>query len=594
MRITRWDEVLPQAQTDAYVKDLAYLFADRISDQCLRNTIRSFLDRDAILDLCKHKPDYENLSVSDSAALVQVLAFYRKRRDLELGVDREEVAYAKFVGSERHCEVTNATFRKWAAGDFMFPRRVERLLFSAQRKIANLLGDVPDFASLRLRFGPGATTQTKRRDASPRYKLGERFACSEELAGTVSDCLSELPSWVPFGDSDRVTVPVEIHPGQLHFVPKDAFTDRSIVVEPSLNSFYQLGIGDYIADRLRTRGIDIRDQTRNQNLAQVASLYGELATLDLSSASDLIACELVAHLLPIDWFLFLSRFRSGTVEYKGASLKLQKFSSMGNGFTFPLETLIFWALAQSAIEETSVGQAAVYGDDIIVPVTTVPLLIATLTSCGFLVNNEKSHWSGPFRESCGKDYHSGILIRPVFLKTGLSGESVFILHNFFVRVGDTEAALVARSFLDPSILLFGPDGYGDGHLLRLPDENSWEDFSPHKRDRQWAGYTFDTFAWKGRKNYRPSPGDYVFPAYSIYLREGFLSPFDERVFDLLVRYGIRAFPGPSRQLAVDLLVRCNALRDTDDYPVRKGRDAWGVTTPGVSGYKRIKIYTLTI
>jgi hypothetical protein len=99
-------------------------------------------------------------------------------------------------------------------------------------------------------------------------------------------------------------------------------------------------------------------------------------------------------------------------------LKYEKFSSMGNGYTFELETLIFWGLCMGVCRELELepSQVLVYGDDIVVPVAAYELLSEVLTFCGFTLNSKKSFGSGPFRESCGKDYFLGADVRPFFLK----------------------------------------------------------------------------------------------------------------------------------------------------------------------------------
>lgn len=595
MQLKAWDEFLSTEETNSFCKELAFSLTGRMSDQQLRFTLEEKLISGDWAYFGEYKPPYDRLSTIDSLLLVQVLALFSKREDIDLGIDKQEVAYEKFVASERRCDETNRIFKAWGFGRFQFSPDVERVLYAAQRKISSCLGNVPEVSSLRCRFGPGATTQVPKRTASAREKLGKRFACSEELAPEVSKLLEELPAWIPFTeDSDTATVTVELHPGQLHFVPKNARTNRSIVVEPSLNSFFQLGVGDYIADRLRTRGIDIRNQTTNQDLAQIASLYGELATLDLSSASDLIARELVAHLLPIDWFLFLDSLRTGTVEYEGTPMKLQKFSSMGNGFTFPLETLIFWALSSSCVDETKGEFASVYGDDIIVPVSSVELLRAVLNACGFLLNAEKSFWSGPFRESCGKDYHSGMLIRPVFLKDRLSGESAFVMHNFFVRHGDPESAAIVLRYILPELQLFGPDGYGDGHLLGDFIALPYGSHDPRKRAKQWGGYTFDTYTWVSRKSFRPTPGDYVYPSYAVYLREGRQDPFADKQVEMLARLGTKLFRHVYGDEAFKRVTKSLQGLDSSPTPFSKKTSSFGVTLPGKKGYKRISIYTLAI
>jgi hypothetical protein len=99
---------------------------------------------------------------------------------------------------------------------------------------------------------------------------------------------------------------------------------------------------------------------------------------------------------------------------------LEKFSSMGNGFTFELETLIFLCLIL-AVDETgqkleSGRNVFTYGDDIICPTEYSEAVISALKFSGFSLNMKKSFVSGPFRESCGGDFFGGVDVRPFFLK----------------------------------------------------------------------------------------------------------------------------------------------------------------------------------
>jgi hypothetical protein len=584
----QWDSRFSTGETNEFIKELCQWFIPRISDQTTRSDIAAFVSGDNFPRLLDFTVDYSSLCLEDARIVRQILAFYSKRSDLDLGIDRTQVARSTFESMERVCLVTNHVFRKHAAGDFCFHPYVEAVLFAAQRKIAFVLGDLPTLEDFHPRFGPGATTTITRRKANALRKLSEGFFCSEDLLPIIGKCLEEVPAWIPFGDAESVKVPVEIHPGYLRFVPKDAKTDRAIVVEPILNSFFQIGIGDYIADRLRIVDQDVRDQTRNQRLALLGSSNGELATLDLSSASDCIARELVAHLLPVDWYLFLSHFRTSTIIVEGEPVKLQKFSSMGNGFTFPLETLIFWALSKSVSELSADGRCSTYGDDIIVPSACFERLTYVLGCVGFLPNKKKSFHTGPFRESCGTDYYSGINIRPFYLRDRMTGEIAFMLHNFFVRHDLFEPSQIVLKFIDPEMRIYGPDGFGDGHLL-----GDWYP-TPHRRkvsdnpriSSGWGGYTFETYSWKGRKEYRLFKGDYVYPAYSIYVRD---IPFVDPIHDILSR---------SHQLA-GMLFGVDSIRSFADSlsrlstrTIEYGKSGCiGVDLPGTRKYRRMKIYT---
>jgi hypothetical protein len=219
----------------------------------------------------------------------------------------------------------------------------------------------------------------------------------------------------------------------------------------------------------------------------------------------------------MDWFFCLKRFRTGTARFEGSSLALEKFSSMGNGYTFPLETLIFYAIAFGVCVELGIPTHDVraYGDDIICPTQAYPLLAEVLTHLGFDVNRKKSFSEGPFRESCGADYFQGIDIRPVYVKDRLLVADLFRLHNHYWRMYDYEATDAIIALIDPSIRIFGPDGYGDGHLL-----GEWvPEPKPKHIAKGWAGSVFDTFTWKPRRSFRTYIGDRVLPTYSIYTRE---------------------------------------------------------------------------
>jgi hypothetical protein len=386
---------------------------------------------------------------------------------------------------------------------------------------------------------------------------------------------------------------VDIVYSRVAFVPKTAKTDRSIAIEPVLNSMLQLGIGDYMADRLKRVGCDITDQSRNQQLARVGSLTGALATLDLSSASDTVSVELVRSLLSPEWFDLLSYFRTSTVRMDDGSLhRLEKFSSMGNGFTFPLETLIFWALASSASEGVEDDPLTVaYGDDIIVSVAAVPRVCEILHVCGFSVNMEKSFWSGPFRESCGADYYLGTNVRPVFVKNRLSGADVFRLHNFYLSAyPDSAPRDTLISYLSPQVILWGPIGYGDGHLHSEGGDHFF-DYSCQRRG--WGGCTFETYTWKKRHNFAISPGDHVLPLYSIYESSG----YDSRETSSLSLPDESAEADESFTVPLKEEILFPNGTSSGEIRVRASKVCYrrgilGVTIPGRRGYKRIAVYIL--
>ena len=614
-KLSHWLEELSPAESIDLYRELALSHAREGGTQGAE--ISRLIANDQIRKLCEFEFSY---SIEGQTAMQvyharQALAFFQKIRDLDIGIDREERAFEKFLEAEELCRQSNSLFKAVRSGGVSLSPRVSAVFHSAQRKISRILGRVPTLGELDLHFGPGATRATRRKEASTRRKLAERLQCSEELLGMVPYILEELPhlvdihsteTWLECSTSrdeeliqaltgnspkscevtelDDVSewdrVPVEIKPAKLSFVPKNAKTLRTICTEPGLNTLVQLGLGTHMARRLAAFGIDIRDQTVNQRRACEGSLTGALATLDLSSASDTISTELVYELLPLDWATLLNRARSRKVLLPtGKVISQEKFSSMGNGFTFPLETLIFWSLAAACCSKDS--EATAYGDDLIVPTAAYPLLVEVLTAAGFLVNQAKSYHTGFFRESCGKDYYSGIDVRPIYMKGWVSGQSLFVLHNFYWRRGDLERAARVESYIHPALRIYGPDGYGDGHLLgehpkRRPDRYTQRGFS---------GYFFDTFVTRTSKDdVALERGEYVVALYSVYRR----SAGDE----YLPTTGLKDRSMESACFQA-LYGRGVGSGYTSPLPLPEGKDnVKNLPLPEVSGYKKISVYTL--
>lgn len=358
-------------------------------------------------------------------AAVKILS---KFKGLKTGIDTKRVALDKWINVEHAMQTANT--RLLINSLRGFSPRVEAVIFTAQRKIAACLGDL-DMAEVysSCKWGPGATFSLKGMDAHLVNKL-----CEEQISVTAG-ALPYLRE-VMFHDFHWMRARIPDLVGQacplrsnyrivegcrVTTVDKDAKTDRVIAVEPTGNLFLQLGLGAVIRRRLRRRGVELDDQSRNQELARIASITNELATIDLSSASDTVSREAVKQLLPYDWWSLLDDLRSPDAFVDGKWLTLEKFSSMGNGFTFELESLIFWGLASSVCEVLGIeGEVAVYGDDIIMPSTGCDLLYEVLDCFGFIPNKEKSFASGEFRESCGSHYWRGRDVTPVYQKEVLA------------------------------------------------------------------------------------------------------------------------------------------------------------------------------
>lgn len=350
-----------------------------------------------------------------------VTSLLQKWTGHELGIDTAAVATEGWFLSERKCRDTNLFFRQSHTG---FTPRFEAVLFMAQRKIANVLGELSPRVFAECKWSNGATSDL-RRGSTFCDKMASPISVTQSALPLLRRVIEEDLHWMSHVCEADCEGPVSLLPSAVKIVegnrfltvPKSAKTDRCIAAEPTGNMFLQQGVGRYIRGRLKRFGVDLDSQIPNQQLAGVA-YKAALATLDLKSASDTISAYVVRHLLPVDWYSLLDALRSRKTIVSDVVVPLEKFSSMGNGFTFELETLIFWALTSSVVELEGYSRfwVAVYGDDIICPSGAAQSVIETLNLCGFEVNGNKSFVNGLFFESCGFHYFNGTNVTPVYQK----------------------------------------------------------------------------------------------------------------------------------------------------------------------------------
>lgn len=419
----------------------------------------------------------------------QVLATFRKLEGLPTGVDLEAKAIDTYFACEKKCLQTN---QRWVQYSSWFERgfhgdEVDSKLFEHLASVRKLIGDVlgPIPMDLVPRFSSGSTFYDKGDEITIPHKMSSRPSVTPQCWAVIRDL------WFPTAWARATDLAPIIVPGnRFTTVPKDSEKNRGICIEPSLNVTYQLAVGSHICTRLERIGIHIRGsdqavtaQVMHRQLALQASLDGLRATLDMSNASDTISYWLVKTLLPKGWFDLLSSLRSPQTYINGQWIKNQKFSSMGCGFTFELETLIFWALVKSV----SNGFVSTYGDDVILPTVDSGCAMALLTLAGFEVNAKKSFWDplSPFRESCGGDYFSGQDVRPVFLKNIPSNPAEWIvLANLVSRIydqlkNDCNSLLLLSAWhicineVARNYRVFGPKWAGD-MVIHSEDRSSWK------------------------------------------------------------------------------------------------------------------------
>lgn len=366
-------------------------------------------------------------------------------------------ALEKFHEAEAVCRESTPRILRLEGGPLgVFIRR-------AQLAVRRVLGDFPwESFPRECRFGPGASVGLRKANASHQNK----WARSAHVTKKAIPYLTAFTRWSGFDELDPGRTFQVCAGNKVTTVPKNWKTDRTIAIEPDWNMFFQLGVGGLIRRRLQRFGLLKPDaQQLHRDLAALASRLGHLATLDLSMASDTVSLALCELLLPPDWWKVISDLRSEVGELPdGSAILYEKVSSMGNGFTFELETLIFYALARSVQEADGVRNVSVYGDDIIVPTESAADVITLLQECGFRVNTEKSFSSGPFRESCGGHYFDGVDVAPFYLrgKPRTIGDLIVLGNHLQSRPWLSQNPDIRRAFgLIRSVIprgLYGPRG----------------------------------------------------------------------------------------------------------------------------------------
>jgi len=184
-------------------------------------------------------------------------------------------------------------------------------------------------------------------------------------------------------------------------VPKNNLKDRSICLEPLCNMLVQRAVGLGVRACLKDKlGIDL-DTLADVHRNRICD--AKVATIDLSDCSDTISMRLVRYLLPKRILDKVSACRSDmTLGPDDNFYVVQKVSSMGNGFTFDLMTLILTALTRS-FDPTS----TVFGDDIICQNQIADEVVSNLQIAGFVVNLKKTNINSAYRESCGSHFMDG-------------------------------------------------------------------------------------------------------------------------------------------------------------------------------------------
>jgi hypothetical protein len=245
-----------------------------------------------------------------------------------------------------------------------------------------------------------------------------------------------VPNYRFISGKEQATASTHVVRARQTLVPKTMSTPRVIVMEPTSLQYMQQGLMATMVESIEstTDLVGFSSQERNREMARSGSLNRDLATLDLSEASDRVTylqAGAVFSGLPNLWEA-LDATRSTEVDLWGdtGNREIHKFASMGSAVCFPVEAVVFLAAIFVAIRRYHrridaefdltwsfarklEGLVRVYGDDLVVPVEYLPSVREVFAQFGWKINSSKSFYRGNFRESCGGDYWCGSDVTPV-------------------------------------------------------------------------------------------------------------------------------------------------------------------------------------
>lgn len=343
-------------------------------------------------------------------------------------------------------ELEARAFRAWLAVE----RRLDRLtldenIVSPLREIISGIMEYWDEADFLPVHGSGAVAE------KGVHTIEEKCAFM-----SLPDKMAYLYSKVGYdafphqGPQRRLPVCVS----KLLFVRKSYKSKRSICKEPAALQWGQQGVRMWTENAVSEwlKGfVNLKRQRINQSAAQFGSITQLVDTIDLSSASDSVAWDLVKRIFPVTILRHFYATRSTHVELpNGKYFELQKFSPMGSSLCFPVQTIIYSSVVVLAAVQTHIGSwnsdqvvdwlrkndwkqlfkfnlttrgqgkfqpFRCFGDDIITDKVLTSNVIDLLQLLGFKVNVEKSFvGDSAFRESCGGHYLCGHDVTPFYLR----------------------------------------------------------------------------------------------------------------------------------------------------------------------------------
>lgn len=423
---------------------------------------------------------YLSYSLTRKAASPHLLSDDESRKLMETwieaGVDgsqepQRQLALKAFATREQQNKTINDS-ESWGydpiTGGFQSDQeRGLNILLRAREIFQDILGSCDLDEICRMAgFGNGASASLKRAEAQREKKYLASLTGSSSILPLATLVVSSSPAWTEAIDpKDYIAVSssgkVLLRPGVLKMSPgavldcvdKDAETKRIILKEPELNGYFQRGVGGVIRKRLRSYripglemldGIDLnRTGSLNASLACAGSAHGMIGTVDGKQASDSITLSAVEFFCTPEWYRMIRMTRSDWAVTPWGRVKLQMVGGMGNGFTFELESVIFYSIGLACAERSSIPCAqalvSIHGDDLVVPSDVYNEVHAAYSRLGVVVNESKTFCTGPFRESCGGHYFMGHSVKPFYVKkqTGrLRGDWFWLANSLLLWLSE--------------------------------------------------------------------------------------------------------------------------------------------------------------
>lgn len=230
-------------------------------------------------------------------------------------------------------------------------------------------------------------------------------------------------------------------------VPKNYKSYRSIGINNSVTTAEMKFTANRIIERAgtlshaRNKSVDLGGYNlTNKCLQHLFTILGDIrndynreklkddrtATIDCSSASDLMSYFLFTDLAGPEWKAHIDSIRNQYIMFGSQKRKLWKLTTMGDGWCFLFETLYFIAIAITAVYvyciynsksqrqfESYVLSLWQHGDDTVIDQDIADTYMDFLELHGFIVNHDKSYTTGNYFESCGFEKLYGTLFQTV-------------------------------------------------------------------------------------------------------------------------------------------------------------------------------------